>query len=433
MKNTYDVIVAGGGTAGICAAVAAARNGAKTLLIEQYGDLGGTATFGLVPTFAPFSNKQAAVIGGIGREILDGCLNSSWKNPSPDPDNGILGLDWMPIDPEVMKSVTEDMVRQSGVDVWLNATVTGVKTVDCRVREVDVYFAGQILTVEGQVFVDCTGDANLVAQAGGEWVRGDENGTVQSMTLCFRLAGVDTDRLTAFKRENGETDNLISCVRKARENGDFPKGEAGVNLAIQAPGIVGLNFGHIHRKDPLDVEELSQAQLDARKNLPMLIEFFHKYVPGMEHCYLASSGTKIGIRESRRIVGEYVMTRRDYNDRRRFPDAIAKYCYPIDLHSENQVTSEQNEFKTSAYQPGEYYEIPFRALLPRTLRNVIAAGRCISSDRAMNGSVRVMPACFATGQAAGTAAAMAVKQQRELKELDVKALQSVLRQQGAEI
>ena len=432
--NRYDVVVAGGGPAGTAAAIAAARNGAKTLLIEQYGFLGGTPVNALVPVFCPFSDKERAIIRGIGLEILEEMKSESWINPEPEENNGITALDWVVIDPEVLKRVLDKIVLESGVELWLHSLVTEVECNDGRVERIVVCGKGGKTCVEADVFIDCTGDADLAALAGAGFEYGDNEGRVQGMTLCFRLAGVDGQRFLNYKKEVNEDGNLHVAVHRAKENGDFPSGEANVaTFALQNLDMAGVNFGHSFEKSPLDTTHLTQAEVESRKRLSELVQFFRNYVPGMEHCYIAASGPAIGVRETRRIEGEYRLTREDYMQRRQFEDAVVRYAYPIDVHACRGTVKgkdDQDDYIMTAYAPGESYTIPYRALLPKALSNVIVAGRALSSDRAANGSARVAPACFAMGQAAGTAAAICVLEKREVKKIDIQNLRALLEAQG---
>lgn len=434
-RKKYDVVVAGGGPAGTAAAIASARNGAKTLLIERYGFLGGTPVNALVPVFCPFSDKQKAIVRGIGLEILERMQCESWSSPEPEEDNGIPGLDWVAVDPEVLKRVLDDLVLESGAGLWLHAMVTNAKAAEGKIKEITVCGKGGSVCVEADVFIDCTGDADLAALGGAGFEYGSD-GRVQGMTLCFRLAGVDGRRFLDYKKTSGEDGNLHLAAARAKENHEFPSGESHVaTFALQSMEIAGVNFGHSFEKSPLDIAELTQAEVESRRRLPELVQFFQKYVPGMEHCYVAASGPAIGVRETRRIRGEYQLTKEDYLQRRQFEDTIARYAYPIDVHAESREVAEtgkgDGDYISTAYLPGESYTIPYRALLPKDLENVLVAGRSVSSDRAVNGSVRVAPACFAMGQAAGTAAALSIRENCSVKKIDIHKLRALLLGQGA--
>lgn len=433
----YDLIVAGGGPSGVAAAVSAARNGIKVLLIEQSGFLGGMATNASVPAFCPYSDGNKRIIGGIGYEVLEEMKKNMFVSPFYDykPDR-IEGLDWVPIDSEALKQVLDRLVIESGCKVLFHTSVIKVYCENDKIISVDIFNKGGIENIQADFYADCTGDADLLAMAGGAYEYGDEKGLVQAATLCFRLANFNIEEFMAYASESGEDGNLSKASAKAIAAGEFLEGEKHVcGISFQAEGMAGVNFGHVYNFNPLNGEALSEAEFRARTILPKIMEFFHKYVPGAQHTVLASSGPHIGVRESRRIVGEYQLTKVDYYQRADFCDAIAYYAYPIDMHAaqlkKNQENTEASTYMSSKYNNGESYGIPYRCLLPKSINNMIVAGRTISADRAMLASVRVMPACFATGQAAGTAVALCVKQQQCLRNVDICKLQQTLKEQGA--
>lgn len=422
----YDVIVAGGGPAGVAAGIAAARHGAKTLLIERSACLGGMATLAGVPAFGPYTDGEKDLIGGIGREILENLKKEAYRSPFYDrkPDR-IEGIDWFPIDPEILKRVLDEMVTDSGCEVLFHTVVVGVNLCEApesglenaskkkKLQSLQVFHKGGMETIQAKYFIDCTGDADVAAMAGAEFAYGDEAGGIQAGTLCFRVAGVDTARFMEYVEREGENGNLSVASEKAKRDGRFPAGESKVGgMALQAEGVAGLNFGHVYHLKPLDAWDLSRAEIEARKRLPEYMEFLREYVPGMERCVLVSSGPYLGIRESRRICGEYTLTQEDYFNRADFEDAVVHYSYPIDLHAAvpSEGTEKEDLYQTSKYKNGECYGIPYRALIPKGFGNLAVAGRAISADRAMMASVRIMSPCFGMGQAAGTAAALCVKE-----------------------
>lgn len=432
----YDVIVAGGGTAGCAAAIAAARNGAKTLLVESAGYLGGMATNAAVPAFCPFTNGKELLIRGIGLEILERLKKICYVSPFYDekPDR-IRDFDWVPVDAEALKLVLDEMITENGIQVLYHTTVIDVECADNRIQSLTLHNKSGACRVKGRIVIDCSGDADVAAMAGFPCEFGDEDGLVQSATLCFKIGNFNVGRFMKYAEEVNETGNLTVACSTAKAAGDFPEGEQKVaGIAIYADGMASLNFGHVYRINPLNGEDLTRAEIEARRKLPELMRFLRKYVPGAEHAVLASSGPHIGLRESRRIVGEYQMTVDDYYRRADFPDAIAYYSYPIDLHAAKQDLEESEEAKqlyhTSKYRNGEAYAIPYRSLLPKKAKNLLAAGRIISADRAILASVRVMPACFATGQAAGTAAALCCKEGKNPYEISPEELRTVLKHQG---
>ena len=432
----YDVIIVGGGPAGTAAAVAAARAGSRTLLIEREGFLGGMATSASVPAFGPYTNGEADLIGGIGREILEELKDGGYESPFYDrkPDR-IEGLDWYPIDPERLKLVLDRMVGSSGCEVLFHTIVAEAECQGGCIQAVRVLHKGGYRWISADYFIDCSGDGDLAAMAGAGWEYGDDNGRVQAGTLCFRVAGVDTGRFMEYVRRENENGNLSVATAKARQDGCFPEGETKIGgMSLQANGIAGLNFGHVYHLDPLDPWDLSRGEIEARAKVPELVAFLRAYVPGMEDCVLVASGPHLGIRESRRIRGQYTLTYEDYLRRADFPDSIAYYSYPVDLHAAVPEEGAEKEelYQSSKYRNGESYGIPYRCLLPQEIGNLAAAGRIISADRAMMASVRIMPACFATGQAAGTAAALAAQAGGKISfaRVDAAAIRQRLREQN---
>ena len=429
----YDVIVAGGGPSGVAAAVAAARNGCKTLLIEREAYLGGMATLAGVPAFGPYTDGNVDLIGGIGREILEELKKECYFSPFYDrkPDR-IEGIDWFPIDPEILKRVLDRLVRESGCEVLFYTSVAECENTDGTITAVTVFHRGSRERLTAKYFIDCTGDGELAALSGAKWQYGDGEGRVQAGTLCFRVAGVDMDRFMEYAEREGENGNLSVASAKARKDGRFPGPEMHVGgIAFQADGVAGLNFGHAYDLQPLDAWAMSRAEMEARAKLPELVAFLQEYVPGMEHCVLIGSGPYLGVRESRRICGLYTLTAEDYKNRADFPDAIAYYSYPVDMHAAVPEEGKERDevYRNSKYNVGECYGIPYRCLIPEGFDNLAVAGRIISADRAMMASVRIMSACFATGQAAGTAAALCVKKQANgrLPDVDTEELREELR------
>lgn len=434
-KKHYNVIVAGGGPAGVAAAISSARNGAKTLLIEKDGFLGGMATGASVPAFCTYTNGVDTVIKGIGLEILEELKKRSWKSPFYDrkPDR-IEGLDWLPIDSEALKLVLDELVISSGCEILFHTSLIECRREGNRVVELLAHNKSGLLSLSSDVLIDCTGDGDLAAMAGCQMEYGDENGQVQGGTLCFKIANFDTDKFMAYADQSGENGNLEQAVKRAKADGKFPSGEIKVaGIALASPGMASFNFGHVFGWNPVDGDSVTCAEIEARRKLPELMEFIRAYVPGAEHAVLAFSGPNIGIRESRRLCGRYRLTREDYERRADFEDSIAYYSYPVDIHASHasDVQNMEQTYQNTKYQPGESYGIPYRCLLPGDVENLLVAGRSVSCDRAMQASLRVMPACFAMGQAAGTAAAMASTGGIDVSLVDVKCLREKMAEQGA--
>ncbi|WP_340026806.1 FAD-dependent oxidoreductase [Paenibacillus sp. FSL K6-1096] len=422
-----DVLVAGGGPAGVAAAIAAARSGARTLLIEQRGFLGGMGTVALVPAFCPYSDGEKAVVRGIGLELLErmkaGCEPEFRERFGNE-------LDWVPIDPEVLKRVYDEAVAESGAEVLLH-TVASQTVMDETGRRIDgvviVNKSGRSLIRAGTV-IDTTGDADLAALAGAPFHKGGEGGDLQAATMCYLLANVDRRRFEQYRIESGDTDQIHQAVQQAQADGKLPQGRDSVSgLSWVADYLVGVNFGHVFGIDGSRAEDLTRGAIEGRKLVLRQLEFFRDYVPGFEQAHLVSTGEQIGIRETRRIVGDYVLTQEDFMNMVSFADDIARNSYFIDIH----MARSSGAMHIHHLPPGKSHGVPYRCLLPVGLDNVWVAGRAASSDRVVQGSLRVMPNCFAMGQAAGMAAAMAAAAGGGSRSMDVPQLQRRLMEQGA--
>lgn len=433
LRYTVDVLVVGGGPAGCAAAIAAAREGACTLVVEQFGCLGGMGTVGLVPAFCPFTDRQQTITRGIGFDILQEMMAGM---PHLDRNN----VDWVPIDAELLKVIYDRRVTDAGAQVLFLTHFVDAAAADGRVTSVLVHNKSGLQRIAASVVIDCTGDADLAVAAGAAYEKGDpQSGELQPCTLCFILAGIDNQRLQQWLwADNARNLLLKDVIAQAKAAGDLQIIEEGANVAYQSPSTIGLNFGHVFEIDATDAEQLSRAHLEGRRLIRQLTDFIRKYCPGCEQAYLVHSGVQIGVRETRRIVSDYVLTLEDYLARRSFPDEIARNAYYIDIHLSRQQWERQLGHKvdwdarTHRYAPGESHGIPYRCLLPRGLRNVLVAGRCIGTDRAVQGSTRTMPNCFALGEAAGCAAALAARQHGgDVRGVDTGALREHLRDHGA--
>lgn len=427
VSHEVDVLVAGGGPAGVAAAISAARSGARTLLIEQRGFLGGMGTVALVPAFCPYSDGEKAVVRGIGLQLLE-----QMKAECEPEFRERFGteLDWVPIDPEVLKRVYDDAVAESGAGVLLH-TIASQTAMDADGRKIEgvviVNKSGRSL-IKAKTVIDATGDADLAALAGAPFHKGGEAGELQAATMCYLLANVDRKRFLDYLNESGDTDQIHQAVQQAQADGKLPQGRDSVSgLSWVADYLVGVNFGHVFGIDGTSAEDLTRGAVEGRKLVRRQLEFFRAYVPGFEHAHLVSSGEQIGIRETRRIVGDYVLTQDDFMNMASFPDDIARNSYFIDIH----MARSSGAMHIHHLPPGKSHGVPYRCMLPVGLDNVWVAGRAASSDRVVQGSLRVMPNCFAMGQAAGMAAAIAAGSDSQSRKVDITELQRGLVQQGA--
>ncbi len=434
VHDTYDVVVVGGGPAGCAAAIAAAEEGARTLLVERYGFLGGMATAALVPAWCPFTDQRQPIIRGLGLQILEEMKAGMPHLPAE-------LLDWVPIDPERLKVIYEQRVTAAGVTLlYLTHFVDVLAAAPRRLAGVVLHNKSGLQRIDARLLVDCTGDADVAAAAGNPFQQGDdETGEMQPATMCFVLAGVDNRVLQPWLwADNAKNLLLRPAIAAAKAAGDLNIVEEAANVAYQSPTTIGLNFSHVFDVDGTDAASLSRALYAGRQLVQHLTAFVRKYLPGCENAYLVNSGVQIGVRETRRIVGDYVLTLDDYLARRTFPDEIARNAYYIDIHLSKREWERHVgqpidwDSKSHRYQPGESHGIPYRCLLPRALDNLLVAGRCISTDRAVQGSTRTMPNCLAMGEAAGCAAALAVRQHGGLaRAVEVEVLRARLRARGA--
>ncbi len=441
----YDVVVVGGGPSGIGASIAAARNGARTLLIERYGFLGGNLTAGLVgPCMTSYSlDGSQQLIKGIFEEFVNrmvaagGALHPSGI-PARSPYCGFIeyGHDKVtPFDPECAKITALRMVREAGIDLMLHTLVVDALTEpgkDGRKRVSGLVCASKSgLTVQpARMFLDCSADGDIAARAGNPVKLGrDGDGLTQPMTLFFRVQGVDDAVVEDYVRDHPDDFRpFASIVATAREEGRFPAPRKGIGLyKTLQPGVWRINTGRVLKRNGTEVADLTLAEIEAREQTMQLLAFFRSDLPGFATASLLDTAMTIGIRETRRIVGDYELTLGDLQNGRRFEDVIALCGYPVDIHSPDGAGGGTAEAPPTA----NVYEIPYRIMLPVALDNVVVAGRAVSASHEALGAIRVMPPCFAMGEAAGTAIGLALEGGRAPRAVDVSTLQAKLRAQGA--
>lgn len=427
VRYRVDVLVVGGGPAGIASAMAAARNGASTLLIEQRGFVGGMGTAALVPAFCPYTDGEKPIIRGIGLELLN-----RMKEAAGEAFLQRYGdrLDWVPIDVEVLKRVYERKLLDSGADILMHTMVGHVWVKQSKIEGIVAVNKDGMFIVQAQTYIDTTGDGDIAALAGVPFQIGGESGELQPATMCYTVAGADRSRFKTYLTESGDTDQIPLAVQQAQQDGMLPEGRKEVSgFAWITDSIVGVNFGHVFGINGTKAEDLTRGAIEGRKLVEGQIRFLKKYVPGFEHIHLVHTGDQIGIRETRRIQGRYTLVVEDFLEAKSFPDDIARNAYFIDIHLANA----HSKMRIQHLPKGQSHGVPFRCMLPVNIDNLIVAGRSVSSDRAVQGSLRVMPNCFAMGEAAGTAAAIAVHDQCGFPTVSIETLQSQLRKQGAYI
>lgn len=418
LQYTADVFVAGGGPAGVAAAVAAARNGKRVILAEQSGSLGGASVLAMVPELMNFGDGKHFLCGGIGREVFEALMLSDGNSRK-----------WHAIKAEPIKYIYDAMVAEAGVKVLFYTRLVDVIVEDGAVCAAIVSGAEGLFAIQAELFVDCTGSGALCAMAGNDWAYGDKNGMAMSATLCSLWGGID------YSIKKPDTD--IENYQRAYADGIFSQYDTalpGIKECYPEIGVGGGNIGHCFGVNDLDTESLSAAMQHGRKLLREYERYYREYVPGCEHIELIRSADYMGIRESRRIQCLYMLSETDYFSAVPFADEIGRYSYPIDIHplkADQRSMTAFMEHGTMRHGDGESYSIPYRSLVPRKLKNVLVAGRCIGTDHIMQSSLRVIPCCYITGQAAGAAAAVCADHHCSTKELDVDLLRKALRQLGA--
>lgn len=418
----WDVIVIGGGPAGCSAAIASAREGAKTLLIEGTGMLGGMGTAGLMNNWCPFSDGEKIIYKGIAEKVY-------WEAKKGVPSFPINNHQWVPINTEHLKRVYDDLVTQSGAKVLFFSTMCGVKMKDKKnVDYVLVANKNGLSHLKAKVYVDCTGDGDLAAFAGADYMYGDSLGEVQSSTLCFSIVNINQTEYEKYGLKL-QGQSSISPIHKILKSGKYPLiTDTHFNVKLVHPTVLMFNAGHVEGVKSTDPVKLSDGIVKGRKIAEEMHRALKEECPEVfKDSYLSVSGSLLGVRESRRIKGDYVFTVDDWLARRSFPDEIGRNCYYIDIHKENAQ-------KFDRYKNGESHGIPYRCLTPQKLNNVLVAGRCISTDALAYGSLRIMPACLVTGEAAGLAAALASSQKKiNIHAVDVNYLRKRLKEEGQDI
>lgn len=413
-----DVLVIGSGSAGATAAVTAAREGTDVLMVERYGFMGGISTQ-VLDTFYGFytpGEQPRKVVGGVPDRVVDELMQRKMALLRPNTYGAGQGITY---DPETLKVVWETLASESGVRILYHTLVIDVILDDNRLCGVIAVNKAGLLRIDAKVVIDASGDADAAAAAGVPF-EGAKDGPVQSLTTTFRLLNVDVETARAVKK-----DRLHQLMAEAIDAGyELPRREGSVHITPLA-GVMATNMTRVGEIDPTDPEQLTRAEIEGRRQAMEYARFLIDNVPGYEQAVIASFSTQIGIRESRRIVGEYRLNRDDVLAARKFDDAIAQCGAPIEDHHAGSDTQ-------WAYLPeGETYHIPYRCLLPQKVDGLLVAGRCLSADHDAHASVRSMGQCMAMGQAAGVAAAMICQQRILPREVRMDTLQDRLRTIGA--
>ncbi len=464
IRYETDVAVVGGGVAGVAAAVAAARGGKKTLLIEKSGCLGGLATNGHVSPFDATLDNNEETFGGIGQEILDGMDKMQEKYGCPDSPCKRVG-------PHLFKAVLLDLATEAGVDILFHADVIKTVAENDEVKYLVIHTKSGIEAVSAKMFIDATGDGDIFAEAGEEYIMGceadsgsdlksvgldhmhfEEGSTtkydaaetkdslaVQPCSVMFSMGNVDmTKDPTQYNNKNLKFEDLgidrdeffsleYAGTVGFEENGDLiplPQGRI-LFFATGRPNELLVNMSRVIGVDGTDAVELSKAAIIAHKQVIYIADFLKRYVPGFENSYLVESSNVLGVRETRRLIGQYVLKGVDAINCKHYDDEIACGSYIIDIH---------DPFGKSRALGGSIrgasYGIPYGCIAPKTVKNLLVCGRCISVDHIAHSSTRIQGTCVMTGQAAGAAAAVALDTDATVQSVDVQKVREALKNDG---
>ncbi len=441
----YDVVIIGGGIAGAMAAVSAGRLGVSVLLVEEQGCLGGALTSSGTGPMMTFHAGEKQVIKGFTDELVER-LKAKGLSVGHIVDSTGYTYTVTPFDSEGMKRELELMVLEAGCTILYHTMLSGVEKTGNTIDSLDLLSCGQHIKVKAKRYIETSGDADLLTLAGISYKNGrDKDNKNQPMTMNFKVRGVDTDKIRFLMSENpslfpflapkaGIEKNAIrlsfsgfkDIMIKGIETGEITFDRDIVLIfETNTPKEAIVNMTRVNGYDPCTPFEISKAEEEGRRQVWELFYFLKKHIPGLENIELLSSGPNIGIRTSKRLQGKYIIKAQDLINETRFEDAIACFGYPIDIHSSDGV-----ETNTTFLSDGAWYTVPYRSLITEEAVNLIVAGRLISSDFEAQASLRLSPCCGATGQAAGTAAALSVQFGCDFPSLPVKSLQEQLKKDG---
>ncbi len=408
-----DVLVLGSGPSGFAAAYMAAKNGAKVVLVEQSGDVGGISTSGLMSHWT----------GSCGSPLYIEILKRSAAKNEGEQKDKITPT----IDPEKLKTLYLEMLSEAGVSLMLYTFAEDAICEGDKVLGASVINKSGRTKIYAKITVDATGDGDIAARAGAEYILGrEEDNKMQPATLMFKVAGVDYSRAvflhsfeSKYQTEKGELQAL------AKEHIPYPAGHI-LTYQTTLPGVVTCNMTNVTEIDGTKAEDLTKATLACRKQMDDIVKYLREFVPGYENCFIISSASLIGVRETRHFKGKYTITEQDILEAKVFDDYVVKDAlFNFDVHNITGAgldkTGVQHKFSQK-----KGYTIPYRCLVPETKENLLLCGRSISGTHIAHSNFRAMPICVGTGEAAGTAAALAVKHNCLPSEVDVKEIQDII-------
>jgi hypothetical protein len=431
IEEGYDLVVAGGGPGGTGAAISAARLGAKVLLVEATGCLGGMGTSALVSAWSDLADGERMLVGGLMREIIELMYKRGGLRPNVNPASwrtqlhGGLGFN-----AEVLKLLLDELCVEAGVELRFFTRLVEVDYSGKKINGVVIHNIEGMHYVKARTFIDATGDAVLTNLCGAPCREaGRDTQNIMAPTLCSAQAGIDTAVFNYGEQQE--------AVFQAIRDGFFTQNDRHVPGLFPNGRTTGIiNAGHLFGTNALNCRSLSDGMIRGRKLAHEYARFFRTYLKGCEQMEFVTTGSLLGVRESRRIVGEYEVNYDDFTHRRSFPDQIAVYNKAVDIHvhdcSDEQWERYTTEFlKMDRLKAREYYGLPYGILVPRGWENLWVAGRCNSSDVKVHGAIRDQPACCLMGQAAGTAAVQSMKTGQPACDLDTVALVETLRARDA--
>ena len=436
MENVYDLIVIGGGPAGIGAAFTAAEQKMRVAIIERHSILGGNWTNGYVLSILgvyTYSGKTK-IVGGIADKVIERLKHANGTN-------GKVG-NFIPFRPDEMKIALEQMALDLNIDLFYNSLVTGVETVGTAIKGLKITGKNRTKLIYGKAFIDSSGDADIAYLLSLNTFMGNDKGVHQEATIPFRIGNVNEDKVIEFSKTNPTkiatviSDGRLSRIRILPELVEKAKNEHMLYLPhanaeflfnTSRAGEFVCNATHVNVADFSNGNEIAKISSDARMQILSSLNFLVKEIPGFENSYLIDSGSFIGLRETRRATGEYVLTKNDVLNNARFDDVIARCGHPIEVHDPDKGVY----YIHLNGGDDSWYEIPYRAIVVKGITNLFAIGRCISSEFEAQASVRVTGTAMSMGQAAAFASMLMIKNNIQAKEVSIKELQALLKAYGA--
>ncbi|MBE7053484.1 MAG: FAD-dependent oxidoreductase [Ruminococcaceae bacterium] len=431
-----DVLVCGGGVSGFAAAVSAARNGAKTMLIESGGFLGGTATKGLVAPFMTCYDAEGKerIIKGLYSKLEERLLKENGgiapeKCPGGDSYSGYrtkghIGV--MPFDTEIIKIVFEQMCLEAGVEILYHTNLLGCDREEKNITKVYAADSNDIISISAKMFIDTTGTAALAYKAGAQIMRGNDDGMLQTSSMFFVISGVNKQVLDEYMNKNEEmrARYFMDAIEQGKKDGTFPCGTRKLRIFENPNGTFTVNMAQIDEQiNELDNEEITKGEISQRLQIQKIVEFMRKNIPGLENAELFATASDLGIRESRRIVGKTLFCLDDIQQAKKFDDRIAVCANSIDMHQKDRVSYTAHT--------GKNYYIPLSCLISNSVDNLLTAGKSLSADKYAFAAVRVMPPCIAMGEAAGITAALAAQKSVAAGDVPHEEVQKILIDNGA--